>query len=383
MDKYVILGNVLAPNIFQQWIDAGEIINPSHQQYILRLTKALASQHPVQVVSIPPLRKTAQGLKIPQQFLRDEDCWFLQFSFLNQRLLRPLSLGFAIHRYIKQLLKRTDGMIYFMIDGNSPLAYHVAKRYRHHPKIKQIGIFTDDPRQLTGIKLSKATRWIHQHQHHDAYLAITEPLAKVFNPANKPTLLVPGLVESLTGAKQHPRPYLFFSGALYPRYGVEAMIKGFLAANLPDFDLLIAGFGPEASMIERLSQAHRQIKYLGLLTPTLVQKYQAGAYANLNPRPLDATLDPVAIPSKVFDYLAAGVPCLTTRHPFFETHFPDQLIWIEEASEDGIRVALQRMIQLDYALLQSKANKAKDYTLAHWGIGPTGQALVAWLNSLK
>lgn len=383
MDKYVILGNVLAPNIFQQWIDAGEIINPSHQQYILRLTKALASQHPVQVVSIPPLRKTAQGLKIPQQLLRDEDCWFLQFSFLNQRLLRPLSLGFAIHRYIKQLLKRTDGMIYLLIDGKSPLAYHVAQRYRHHPKIKQIGIFTNDPRQLTGMNLSKAKRWIRQHQDHDAYLAITEPLAKVFNPLNKPTLLIPGIVESLTGAKQHPRPYLFFSGALYPRYGVEAMIKGFLAANLSDFDLLIAGFGTEASMIERLSQAHRQIKYLGLLTPTLVQKYQAGAYANLNPRPLDAALDPVAIPSKVFDYLAAGVPCLSTRHPFFERHFPDQLIWIEEASEDGIRVALQRMIQLDYALLQSKANNAKDYTLAHWGIGPTGQTLVAWLNSLK
>jgi glycosyltransferase involved in cell wall biosynthesis len=383
MDKYVILGNVLAPSIFQQWIDAGEIINPSHQQYVLRLSKALASQHPVQVVSLPPLRKTAQGLKIPQQILRDEDSWFLQFSFLNHRLLRPLTLGFAVHRYLKHLMKRTDGFIYLFVDGNSSLAYHLAKRYRRHPKIKQIGIFTDDPRQLTGMKLPKAKRIIRQHQHHDAYLAITDALANVLNPLKKPTFIIPGMVESLTGAKQHPRPYLFFSGALYPRYGVEAMVKGFLAANLPDFDLLIAGFGPEASMIERLSQAHRQIKYLGLLTPNLVQKYQAGAYANLNPRPLDPTLDPVAIPSKVFDYLAAGVPCLSTRHPFFETHVPDQLIWIEEASEDGIRVALQRMIQLDYALLQSKANQAKDYTLAHWGIAPTGQALVTWLNSIK
>lgn len=383
MDKYVILSSVLAPSIFQQWIDAGEIINPSHQQYVLRLIKALASQHPVQVVSLPPLRKTAQRLKIPQQFFRDEDCWFLQFSFLNQRLLRPLTLGLAIHQYFRQLIKRTNGTIYLFIDGNSSLASHLANRYRHHRNIKCIGIFTDDPHQLSGMKPKQAKRIIHQHQHHDGYLAITDSLAKVFNPTNKPTFLIPGMVESFSGAKRHPKPFMFFSGALYPRYGIEAMVKGFLAANLPEFDLLIAGFGPEASMIERLSQTHRQIKYLGLLSPMLVQKYQTGAYANLNPRPLDPTLDPVAIPSKVFDYLAAGVPCLSTRHPFFESHFSTQLIWIEEASEDGIRVALQRMIQMDYGLLQSKANKAKDYTLAHWGMLPTGQALVAWLNSLK
>lgn len=383
MDKFIIIGSVLAPSIYQQWIDAGEIINPSHQNYFFRFAQALAMNYPVQIVSLPPLRKTNLRMWIPQQFFRDEKLWYIQFSYLNHPILRPLSLVFSGRQYIRQLLKRTAGNVYVFIDGNSQLANQVIKPFRRHPKLKKIGIYTDDPRQLSTMQLAKAKRIIHQQQHQDAYIAISQSLGSIFNPHQKPSLILPGIIEVNDGAKQHARPYFFFSGALYPRYGIEAMIKGFLAANVKGIDLLIAGFGPEASMIEKLSQGHRQIKYLGLLSSVLVQKYQAGAYANINPRPLEAHLDAVAIPSKVFDYIAAGVPCLTTRHPFFDYHFQATLSWIEDASEDGIRVALNRFVQADYSLLQTKANQAKKQAIEQFGIATTGQALLTWLSAFK
>ncbi len=95
---------------------------------------------------------------------------------------------------------------------------------------------------------------------------------------------------------------------MYERYGVETLIHAYLQLKPKNIDLLIAGFGPVSQRIEQLSQQHRQIKFLGLLNPTLTRKYQAGAYVNINPRPLDASLDSVAIPSKVLDYISSGAP---------------------------------------------------------------------------
>lgn len=383
MNKFVLLSSVLPPVIFQSRIDAGDIINPSHQLFVSRWIQSLAKQTPIQIICLPP-RTTAKAVRWhPELIHRENHQVYLQFAHPNQRYLKALWLSWATHRYLQNLLKIKTDLIYLFVDGNSALAGHVARRYRHHPRIRTIGIFTDSPEQLTGVSKQKAKQWRKLHRHHFAYIGITETLLQIFNPQSKPQLVIPGIVEPAIGAKQNPRPYVFFSGALYNRYGIEALLKGFLQLNHPNLDLLIAGFGPEASMIEQLSQQHRHIKYLGLLSPLQTRKYQAGAYVNVNPRPVDAQLDAVAIPSKVLDYIASGAPTLTTRHPFFESYFPQTLQWIEDASEDGIRVSLKRFLSLDYSLVQSQAMKAKTIAIEQFGIENTGQRLWRWINSLK
>ncbi len=383
MNKYVLLSSVLPSVVFQSRIDAGEIINPSHQLYFSRWIQSMAKHTAIQIICLPPTQTTTKLFWNAESIHRDNQQVYFQFAHPNQRFLKALWLSSATHRYIQTLLKSTSDLIYLFVDGNSALAGHIAKRYRLHRRIRTIGIFTDSPAQLTGITKRQAKRWLKLHQDHHAYIGITEPLLSLFNPKQKPQLLIPGIVEPAIGAKQHPRPYVFFSGALYSRYGIDALIKGFLQLHDKKLDLLIAGFGPEASMIEQLSQQHRQIKFLGLLSPIQARKYQAGAYVNVNPRPVDAPLDAVAIPSKVLDYIASGAPTLTTRHPFFEQYFHQNLQWIEDASEDGIRVSLKQFFSLDYSLIQTKAIQAKTIAIEQFGIETTGQRLWFWINSLK
>ncbi len=383
MNKYVLIGSVLPPFVFQQRIDVGEIINPSHQLYFSRFILSLSKSTPIQIISLPPIHKTKKFVWNKELIHRDNQQIYLQFAHPNHRFLRALWLTWSTHRYIQSLLKSNADSIDLFIDGNSSLAGHIAKRYRRVNRVRTIGIFTDSPHQLSGIGKSKAKRWIALHQHHHAYIGITEKLLAMYNPKQKPQLLLPGIVEPETGAKKHPRPYVFFSGALYSRYGIDTLIKGFLQLKDQNLDLLVSGFGPETSMIEHITRQHRQIKFLGLLSPLQARKYQAGAYVNINPRPLDKDLDDVAIPSKVLDYITSGAPTLTTRHPFFETNFGQELQWIENASEDGIRVSLEQFLKLDYSLVQSKAIKAKSIAIEKFGIEVTGQRLWNWINSLK
>jgi glycosyltransferase involved in cell wall biosynthesis len=221
------------------------------------------------------------------------------------------------------------------------------------------------------------------HRDHHRYVALTAPLMSTLGVEDRPHVFVPGFAEIPNGASQNKKPYFFFSGALYERYGIHALVQGFLDLNQDALDLIIAGYGPESSFIEAMAQQHRQLKFLGLISPAEALKYQAGAYANINPRPLEKDFDQVSIPSKVFDYIASGVPTLTTEHPFLKATFQDTLDWIEDSSSPGIRVALMRFLQDDYGLHQAKAIQAQKLAIKNFSLAKVGQDLTDFIKDIK
>ena len=383
MAKIILIGNVMAPVIFQQWLDAGEVMDPSHQLFFSRLVDGMDNHQSIQVLSLPPVKKTTSKRFMPESIYRFGQIVYIQFPFLNQRWLRSLTLSFQIHRYLKKSILNSSPDVILLIDGSSRLARSISTRYQHHPQVRTIGIFIDSPTQTSELQHRQVRRWSNLHRHHQAYIGLTPSLLKEYNPLQKPQFELPCLVDDIEGAKQHDRPYFFFSGALDERYGVESMLYAFLQLKLKNFDLLIAGSGPLSNRIEQLSQQHRNIKYLGLLSPTFTRKYQSGAYVNLNPRPLDGILDEVSIPSKVMDYISSGSPTLTTRHPWIHAQFGDSLHYIDDASVDGIQVAIKQFLQADYTLTQTKAIKAKKIALQSFGKEKIGYDLVTWINDLK
>ena len=383
MAKIILIGNVMAPVIFQQWLDAGEVMDPSHQLFLTRLMDGMAYHQSMQVISLPPIKKTTSKRFMPESIYRLGQIVYIQFPFLNHRWLRSLSLSFQIHRYLKKSILNSSPDVILLIDGSSRLARSISTRYQHHPRVRTIGIFIESPTQTSELQPRQVLRWPSLHQHHHAYIGTTPTLLKDYNRLQKSQFEVPCLVDDIEGAKQHDRPYFFFSGALDERYGVESMLYAFLQLKLKNFDLLMAGSGPFSNRIEQLSQQHRNIKYLGLLSPTLTRKYQVGAYVNLNPRPLDVTLDQVSIPSKVMDYISSGSPTLTTRHPWIQAQFGDSVHYIDDASVDGIQVAIKQFLKADYSLAQTKAIKAKKMALQSFGKEKIGYDLVTWINDLK
>jgi glycosyltransferase involved in cell wall biosynthesis len=383
MKHIIFLSTLLYPLDYQERIRNGEWINPSHQQYMSRLAEAFAQKSEVSVLSLPPIKKRTKKKIIPQNIHPRHPLSFFQFSYWNLPIIRSLSLQFHVQQFIRHWLRHHTESLILVIDINSRLAGVIAKRWRRHPRMVTIGVATDDPRQLSASKPSYQQTIFRLHRRYQRYIGLTPELLKLFNPKDKPQICVPAIVEASAGAARHPRPYFFFSGALYPRYGIAEMIEGFLNVKQKDFDLIIAGYGPEASLIERLMQQHRQIKFLGMLTPQETSKYQAGAYANLNPRPLDANLDAVSIPSKVFDYMSTGVPLLTTEHPFLKAEFPETCLWISESSATGIRVAIERMLAGDYSLFQAQAIRGKTEVFKRFGIENIAQALTDFIKVIN
>ena len=84
----------------------------------------------------------------------------------------------------------------------------------------------------------------------DAEEFLGEPLPKartIFNAAN---------LEDFAKAIpwKHERPYIFALGRVVPQKGFDLLIEAYAEAGLADFDLLIAGDGPERQRLEELIQ---------------------------------------------------------------------------------------------------------------------------------
>jgi glycosyltransferase involved in cell wall biosynthesis len=64
----------------------------------------------------------------------------------------------------------------------------------------------------------------------------------------------------------HPRPYLLGIGRLVPQKGFDVLIEAFARANLRSHDLLIAGEGPDAEVLQRRAQGlglNGRIRFVG------------------------------------------------------------------------------------------------------------------------
>jgi hypothetical protein len=83
------------------------------------------------------------------------------------------------------------------------------------------------------------------------------------------------------------------------------------------------------------------------------------------------------------DYISSGAPTLTTRHPWIEAQFGESIHYIDDASIDGIQLAIKRFLLSDYGLAQTKAIKAKNVALKSFGKEKIGYDLVTWINDLK
>ncbi len=379
--KIILLSTVMHPTDFIFSTKAGEQYNPSHQNFYMSLLKGLQAQTDIDVLTFLPKRKhSLYGWSSvrDKKYLRAH---FYYLTFSNFSPWRQIAYAIRAHAFIKKQLK-VHPRVTLLIDGQSRWLSSLAYQYRKQPRVKVIPIITDHPSMLTP-PAKRANTWIRSLQYGHGYMCLTPALNTLFNPQKKPSLIRYGITESRTTSGKQKRPYFFFAGALYTRYGIDALLEAFIDLNRPDLDLIIAGHGPEAQFIESLTQHHRNIKFRGLLSQAQVWSYQANAMVNINPRPSDTSLDAYSVPSKLIEYAASGSPTLSVEHPLLEPVFGQSIEWIKESSALAIRLALQRLLSSDYALIQQRAFASKKIALTHFDADVVGLDVFNFIKSVQ
>jgi glycosyltransferase involved in cell wall biosynthesis len=136
------------------------------------------------------------------------------------------------------------------------------------------------------------------------------------------------------------RPYVVAAGRLVRAKGFEALARAMV--RLPELDLVLAGAGPEAGRLRRLSQQMPNVRMAGLVDPARLRELYAGALAAVVPSLFYETFGYV-----VLEAASAGTPAVVRRRgalPEVVDASGGGLVYDDDA---GLVAALRRLASED------------------------------------
>ena len=355
--------------------------NPSNQNFYSKLVFSLGEFNNVSVLSLRPLAKgSLKNLAIDESVnLRNNIHYYYPRSSSSKcyKLFKEKKNILSIFDRIVEN-EKYDSFVIIVDTLRRQLlecAHLIAKKY----KAKLIGMVTDNPLNLTGVRKGYAKGMIKKAHALDAYLSLSESLNEIYNPNGKPHYAFSGLVEDpKTSFKPQVDDYFFFGGALYDRYGVKTLIDSFHNST-NKHKLVIAGHGPLASYARRISRIDERIVFVDRLKKEEMYGYEKNAIANINPRPFDKTLDNESVPSKLLEYFASGKPTVSTIHSKLYKEFENSATWLKETT---LLDFFNSFDSMNYNDLLSKAKDAHKKVFELYSLDVQGKAITDFIEKL-
>ena len=354
-------------------------LNPSNQNFHNKVIRALAISNLLEVISIRPFSKRRCSLKR----LSAEDKIVNNISYHYLRIPRhKLFKAISIKSQFKKFIAHNNEKVVVVTDTINPSCVQLAAIAKKKYHIPCIGICTDSPANISGTNRAYALFTMNNTKHMDGYLTLTEELNNLFNPSEQKHLTFEGIVESKEIEKTDVKgKYVFFGGALLPRYGIYELIEAFKKIKNEDISLLICGHHGNEEKINLAINGDNRIKFLGTLPVKEVLALESNAIVNVNPRPFTKELDRLSIPSKTLEYLSSGALTISVKNTELEKKFNDCAIWSKSGSVDDLYFALTKALSMTANERKYVAEKAKNIAKSLYSIEKIGKLLTDFLST--
>jgi glycosyltransferase involved in cell wall biosynthesis len=381
--KILYVSGAMKDSDFNNYVkNAKYHINPSNQNFHYRFLKALSTQEKIRALTLRPF---AKGLFDFDELKFDKgNDGNISFDYLpdkSNRLYKLFTRNHALKRAISHTIKGLGNDVVVIVDSMKFALAKAALKAAKENSVKAIAIVTDNPKLLSNESRLYSRAVFSLYKKYDGFIALSSDLNKLANKQNKPSYVFSGFADDFVKTpKPQEKPYFFFCGALYERYGILNMIEAFKQLKT-DCELLIAGHGPLIDKIKETTMEDSRIRYLGLLSREKIHQYEQHAELNINPRLYDTNLDKYSVPSKVLEYLSSGAPLLSTWHTSLRDEFCGEAIWVKDGSIDELRKAMDLFLHIQNGDMKKKALLAKEKALAKYGLENQGKLIYEFLLS--
>lgn len=359
--------------------------NPSNQNFYARLIKALSVNNRVIVVSHRPFVEGMTNEKVlpfKEDSFRETKYFYTKVKYSKRyKLFEEEKEIIKTARKAAELFRNNNYVV--VVDTLRVNLLKAAIKFAKERKVKIVGMLTDNPANLSNVKKSYIKAINKNVLKLDGYLSLSNGLLVAMKVDEKPNYVFEGLVDEEIATRKAPiGNYYFFGGALYERYGVKNLIHAFVDSSLKE-RLVIAGMGPLRQYIFDNMEKNPRILYISQLPKEEIYGYEQNSIANINPRPYYAKLDRESVPSKMIEYLASGVPTISTMHTKLYELFKDEVFWIRDDSKMGIQKALAEFEKEDKKIWHEKATNAKKKVYELYGVRPQGERISYFLETLN
>lgn len=290
--------------------------NPSNQNFHSRLINILSSYFNMNIVSYRSYAKE----KYP--YHNDENYHYSECS--NSLFYKLIFNEKNIYNLASSLMNDIN---YIFVDSMNIKLLKSAIKLKEKYNVKLIAIVTDNPENLSDVPNTYINKWKELIINADAYIVVMEELKKLL--PYKPCVVINALLPNYKNIKPHKemKPYIYFAGALYSRYGVDTLIEAYKKSSINEkYNLIIAGHGELVNNIKK----DEKIIYINQVDEDTNLSYILGASLLINPRPYNDKLDKESIPSKMIEYILSNRPIISTKHSLLLDMLGDNIYWIND-----------------------------------------------------
>ncbi|WP_327043230.1 glycosyltransferase family 4 protein [Micromonospora ureilytica] len=360
--RVTLLGFTVPDDLLADIIARDTIMPTQTHTFAWGLVRSLrAADCPVHLLSAAPVSTWPSNRQIrfrPGRFRQDDVDGHL-LAFVNLLGLKHLTRFVAAWRTGSRELRgqRTDVLLVHGV--HSPFLWFGVLRARRRG-VRVVPVLTDPPgvalptdgrvvRLLRGLDVALVRAALARCS---GVIALTPALADDFAPG-RPRLVLEGICAAGPATVDDARPGaigvtrdIVYAGGLSRAYGVDRLVEAFGELPGDDLRLCVYGRGELEGWLRERAATDRRIAPPQLLPRAELLPRLSRASVLVNPRPVDQDFVRWSFPSKIIEYLAAGVPVVSTRLPGIPAEYDPWLSFAEPDTAEGLRAAIAGVLRL-------------------------------------
>jgi glycosyltransferase involved in cell wall biosynthesis len=241
--------------------------------------------------------------------------------------------------------------------------------------VEVVGIVTDIPLVMIPSKDQKRNLFEkiipviddNLNNAYTSYVLLTQQMCRYINRYNRPSCIMEGVVDvnmkSVQAERDDQVRNILFAGGLVEANGIRQLVEAFRHIKDEDLRLSVYGSGPLEKEMELFMRLDSRLKYYGAVPNAEVMEAELKATLLVNPRFTNAEYTKYSFPSKNLEYMASGVPVLTTCLPGMPKDYYDHIYLFRDESLQGYIKTLSQVLALPEDELKAKGRSAKDFVL--------------------
>ena len=329
---------------------------------------------------LPPFPKYSEKYIEEKKWSHKGDTFDISVGYKNIKYLNRLYCKYSMidvaKRWVKDRYKgkELDVFVYSMRSAPMATACYIKKRI---PNAKIYLIITDLPKfmdlgQNSIKKILKKIDWLfikkYQRQF-DGFILYAEKMADFLHIPKEKWILMEGSYnveeQSLNNISLNKDiNAIMYSGNLDIQYGIDKLLNAFMKIPDENVELWLTGGGNAEKYIKKCCEKDERIKFFGFLPSRKdVLNLQRKATCLINMRLPSEIASSYCFPSKLFEYMATGIPVLSFRLGGIPNEYFKYLVTIEHEDEESIKEAIVNIIIMNKDERKKIGCDARDFIL--------------------
>lgn len=349
----------------------------------------------VDIISSAEIRNFPAGKKVLFYTKRFSKDGFkgLFIGFINVIILKHLSRFANIFTHANNFLRNQNNGILILHGTHTPFMMYAIwlKFYRNY----RIAIVLTDEHGLyvssdgfIGVLLRRIDVYLMSLfiRKFDYYVCLSNSFVEKYNL--KKALVIPGILNSRLPLKDKSlddfndeKFVILFAGGLNKQNGVDMLLEAGFLLKSKEILLCFLGRGELLSDILKAEQKNPQIKYLGVKVGDELAEDFFKADLLINPRPNDKEYTKTSFPSKLIEYMATGIPSLTTRLAGIPDEIEDCFFYIDDVNPSGIADSIDELYKVDIRTRVQVGQRAKERVKSFYSEEAVGEKIYYFLNN--